>query len=48
MKTAISLIVLAIMLANVPQAFACGNGTKCCWTECRSGEGCIQRCDSGR
>ena len=34
--------------ALVNPAFACGNGTKCCWTECHAGTGCIQRCDDGR
>lgn len=41
----------AIALALVTfasSAFACGNGTKCCWEECRAGRGCIQHCDDGR
>lgn len=55
MKTAFELVLISMILASVAvfapaftPAFACGNGTKCCWTECHAGTGCIQRCDDGR
>lgn len=40
-------LLLALSAMAMP-AHACGNGTKCCWTECHAGSGCIQHCDDGR